>query len=312
MAASIGRAAPPDVPPSNAVPRETVPQARVPQATTPQTTVPPLATAQASDKQHAAAVALLTQAASQNSIPVDEHYQQLDAASGEPTDAQREEAARFAVWNSEEMLDARRYVLEVGKRSARSSEREAEAFLDRLSTLSAEQMTQWLQRLQAQRRGIALQRAVEDEAREARTEESLALLREQQAAREQIHHWQARSTGWLQSRFETERALTELRRGERADAIAAQRLQFNPFYPTLDPMTPPAKIAAAATLPGDLPRSDPRNFIRGEEGVDFGDSSGVGSVGVAAPSLAPTTPPSAAPVAVEGGASGAAAAGGGE
>lgn len=267
------------------------------------------------DERHAAAVALLTQAAGTAGTPVDENYQRPDAiVSGEPTDAEREEAARLAVWNSEEMLEARRYALEVGKHSARSSEREAQAFLNRLSTLSSTQMTQWLQRLQAQRRGIALQRAIEDEAREARTEESLALLREQQAAREQIHQWQARSTGWLQSRFETERALTELRRGERADAIAAQRLQFNPFYPTLDPMTPPAKVAGAVTLPGDLPRSDPRNFIRGEEGVDFGDGS-VGTSGVAAPvapSPAPPTPPSAAPVAVEGGSSGAAEAGGGE
>lgn len=298
---------------AHAAPPEVVPHALVPQLAT---------TAEAASENGgapSAAVAALARSAHTTPSPTDDRYQPADASAtpspaDAPSEAEREEAARFAVWNSEEMLDARRYVLEHGKRSARTSEREAQAFLNRLSTLSAEQMTQWLQRLQAQRRGIALQRAIEDEAREARTEESLALMREQEAARQSVRNWQARSTGWLQSRFETERALTQLRRGERADAIAAQRLQFNPFYPTLDPMTPPAKVAAAATLPGDLPRSDPRNFIRGEEGVDFGDGA-VGSSGVAAPaspSPAPTTAPSAAPVAVEGGASGVAEAGGGE
>ena len=157
-------------------------------------------------------VAALAQAASRTAGPVDEQYQQLDAPSAStPTDAEREEAARFAVWNSEEMLDARRYVLEVGKRSARSSEREAQAFLNRLSALPAKQMTVWLQRLQAQRRGIAVQRAVEDEAREARMEESLALLREQEAARQSVRQWQGRSAEWLQSRFDVERFLTQER-----------------------------------------------------------------------------------------------------
>ena len=264
-------------------------------------------------------VAALARAASLAGSRVDDGYRQDGSTnSGVATDAEREEAARFAVWNSEEMLEARRYVLDVGKRSARSSEREAQAFLNRLNALPAKQMTEWLQRLQAQRRGIAVQRAVEDEAREARMEESLALLREQEAARQSVRQWQGRSAEWLQSRFDVERFLTQERqqgrRAQIAAALDAQRLRFNPFYPTLDPMSPPPGVAAAASLPGDLPRSDPRNFIRGEEGIDFGESAGVGFAGaapVASPS-APSTPPSAAPVAVEGGASGGAEAGGGE
>ncbi|BBO33557.1 hypothetical protein [Lacipirellula parvula] len=299
---------------ATAAPPDEVPHAMVP-ALTRATGASP------NDDRQAAAVAALARAASQPGSRIDAQYRQPDAtANGGPTDAEREEAARFAVWNSEEMLEARRYVLEVGKRSARSSEREAQAFLNRLSALSAEQMTTWLQRLQAQRRGIAVQRAVEDEAREAQREEALALLREQEAARQSVRQWQGRSAEWLQSRFDVERFLTQERqqgrRAEIASALDAKRLRFNPFYPTLDPMTPPPKIAGAASLPGDLPRSDPRNFIRGEEGIDFGGSGGVGFAGAtapaAAPSPAPTTAPSAAPVAVEGGASGVAEASGGE
>ncbi|WP_428303767.1 hypothetical protein [Lacipirellula sp.] len=287
-----------------AAPPDEVPHAMVP-ALTRATGASP------DDDRQAAAVAALARAASQPGSSVDDRYRP-DGATSAATNAEREEAARLAVWNSEEMLEARRYVLEVGKRSARSSEREAQAFLNRLSALSAEQMTVWLQRLQAQRRGIAVQRAVEDEAREAQQEEALALMREQEAARQSVRQRQGRSAEWLQSRFEIERFLTQERqqgrRTEIASALDAQRLRFNPFYPTLDPMSPSAAAAAAASLPGDLPRSDPRNFIRGDEGIDTGESGGVGFAGAtapaASPSPAPTTAPSAAPVAVEGGASG--------
>ena len=43
---------------------------------------------------------------------------------------------------------------------------------------------------------------------------------------------------------------------ERAAALEAQRLVFDPFAPTLDPASPGAyeRYAAAASLPGDLPR----------------------------------------------------------
>ena len=48
---------------------------------------------------------------------------------------------------------------------------------------------------------------------------------------------------------------------------------FNPFWPSFDPASPQGDArywAASASLPGDLPPSDPRNYIRGEEGIDTG------------------------------------------
>ena len=50
--------------------------------------------------------------------------------------------------------------------------------------------------------------------------------------------------------------------------------RFDPFEAVFDPSSPRGygrRVGAAMSLPGDLPRSDPRNFIRGEGGVDFGD-----------------------------------------
>ena len=50
-------------------------------------------------------------------------------------------------------------------------------------------------------------------------------------------------------------------------------LSYNPFDATTDPMNPRGyfrQVAAAMTLPGDLPRDDPRNFLRGDAGADFG------------------------------------------
>ena len=81
---------------------------------------------------------------------------------------------------------------------------------------------------------------------------------------------------------------------ERAAALEAQRLVFDPFAPTLDPASPGAyeRYAAAASLPGDLPRGDPANFYVGDDrggnapppGSDGAvGGSGVGGGGTAAP-----------------------------
>jgi hypothetical protein len=53
-------------------------------------------------------------------------------------------------------------------------------------------------------------------------------------------------------------------------------LAYNPFECVFDPSSPRGyrrEVAAAMSLPGDLPRNDARNYIRGEQGVDFGESA---------------------------------------
>jgi hypothetical protein len=75
------------------------------------------------------------------------------------------------------------------------------------------------------------------------------------------------------------------RKAQIAAALEAQRLQFNPFAPATDPVSPNAytRFAAAAALPGDLPRGDPANFSTGEAaGAATGVEAAGGSAAAAA------------------------------
>jgi hypothetical protein len=61
---------------------------------------------------------------------------------------------------------------------------------------------------------------------------------------------------------------------KRHDVIIVTSTDYNPFEPVTDPSSPRGykrRVGAAMSLPGDLPPDDPRNFIEGEEGVDFGE-----------------------------------------
>jgi hypothetical protein len=60
---------------------------------------------------------------------------------------QPDDAERLEFWNSPEMLDARDYVLDYSKRSARTSQAKGELYLKQVSQLAAPAMKQWLQQL---------------------------------------------------------------------------------------------------------------------------------------------------------------------
>jgi hypothetical protein len=200
--------------------------------------------------------------------------------------------ARLAIWNSPEMVDARRYVLEYSQRSARSSLKEGEQFLARVSQLSPSEMKAWLERLQARRAAIARQQEVTSAARQFSLDQAAQRQQQSRQAHANINQWQSLSAIYLQDRLQTQQLATRqqqsLREAGRTSAIASQRIWFDPFGPTLDPVSPSRRTRAfaAATLPGDLPRSDPRNFIRGEEGIDTGEN-GVAPDGGPAPAAAP-------------------------
>jgi hypothetical protein len=207
--------------------------------------------------------------------------------------------ARLALWNSPEMVDARRYVLEYSQRSARSSLKEGEQFLARVYQLSPTEMKAWLERLQTRRAAIARQQEVTAAARQFSLEQAAQRQMESRQARDNINQWQSLSAMYLQDRLQTQQLATRqqqsLREAGRTSAIASQRIWFDPFAPTFDPASPPAatRYRASASLPGDLPRSDPRNFIRGEEGIDTGEN-GVAQNGGPAPAAAPAPAPEAA------------------
>jgi hypothetical protein len=198
--------------------------------------------------------------------------------------ATAEEALRRAVWHSTEMLDARAYVLAYAERSARSSRAQGEQYLRRVSKLSSEQMTAWLQRLQAQRAGLEGRRLAEEEARElsvAVAEERLRLTAEAGFNAQQA---KARLTdSWRQRQAELAAPVLS-RQDQWSAAVAGQRLAYDAMAPTLDPASPPrwVRAMAAASLPGDLPRGDPANFSRGDDRGGGGIPTGVGDSGAAA------------------------------
>jgi hypothetical protein len=175
------------------------------------------------------------------------------------------DALRAEIWNSAEMREAREFVMEYAQRSAQSSPQEGRTFLLRLSQLSPDDMRSWLERYEQSRMRLSIGEAAQDNARQLGLENAIERQNETRQAYANINQYQSLAAEWA--------------------------------YPTFDPMTPPRRVAAAATLPGDLPAGDPRNFIRGEEGIDIG---------------AGTSPQDAASAASGGDpSSGAAAAGGG-
>jgi hypothetical protein len=221
--------------------------------------------------------------------------------------AAAEEALRRAVWHSTEMLDARAYVLAYAERSAQSSRSQGELYLRRVSELSSEQMTEWLQRLQMQRAGLEGRRLAEEEARALSVAVAEERLRLTAQAGSNAQQAKARlSDTWQQHQAELAAPLSS-RRDQRAATAAGLRLAYDPMAPTLDPASPPrwVRAMAAASLPGDLPRGDPANFYRGDDrgGEIVIPSGGVDASGVGG---------GAAPAGDAGGAAGSEAGGGGE
>ena len=204
--------------------------------------------------------------------------------SPEGTDqAVAEEALRQAVWHSTEMLDARAYVLAYAERSTQASRAQGEQYLRRVSELSSKQMTEWLQRLQAQRAGLEGRRLAEEKARELSVGEAEERLRQAGQAGFNAQQAKAQLTdAWRQEQAEL--AVPGLSRLEKwAAALAGQRLAYDPMGPTLDPASPPRSVRAmaAASLPGDLPRGDPANFSRGDDRGGGVVTSSVGDGGAA-------------------------------
>jgi hypothetical protein len=202
------------------------------------------------------------------------------------TDAVAEEALRRAVWHSTEMLAARAYVLAYCERSKRMSRTDGERYLRRVSQLSSEEMLEWLGRVQQQRAALERRRLAEEEARAL----SVGLAEERLRKMDEAGYNVGQTKAWMTETWRQQAELAaepatsaRLPISERAAALAAQRLVFDPFAPTLDPASPGAyeRYAAAASLPGDLPRGDPANFLRGDDrgGATTGIDGSVGGVG---------------------------------
>jgi hypothetical protein len=179
------------------------------------------------------------------------------------------------------MNEARRWVLEYGRRSRQFNEEAARAYLAKVKRLSPTAMRDWLAALNTRRANLqrstevthALRQRSVDEAflrlqavREAQANSAQAQLRAALAARGQM---------LTQQQYSTE--LQAVRQAGRSDYL------WNMYYSRdygrmLAFPDRGTKIAAMYMLPGDLPPSDPRNFIRGdvpEPATDVVDRNGL-------------------------------------
>jgi hypothetical protein len=203
-------------------------------------------------------------------------------ATGELTPAQ------LAVWDSPEMIEARAWVMEYGRRSRQFNESAARAYLERVRRLSPEGMANWLRQLNARRAASVQSNDIANAARQRAIASAYARLQAMQQAHDNVSlgQTQAAQTARDQLESQQQRADDELaiRRAGRSDYLWDMyygrnyyRLAF-PDYRT--------RVAAAMSLPGNLPPGDPNNFIRG-------DVPGPGSANVDANGVA--IPPSAGP-----------------
>jgi hypothetical protein len=190
------------------------------------------------------------------------------------------DAQRAAIWNSPEMIEARRRVFEHGQRSRQFSPQDAQRYLSRIRQASPTEMRQWLERQKAIQARIAWGMLVEKAARQARVQQAFERIQDarQSYANIDLGKTQAALTA-REQRHEQQllsQQLVDAIRTGRDDTVAMTlQRDFNPLAPNFDPASPDAytRWAAAASLPGDLPPGDSRNFIEGEEGVDFGDGA---------------------------------------
>lgn len=194
-------------------------------------------------------------------------------------EAEAKQSERVELWKSDEMKAARQAVMQFTRYSARTSPEEGEQFLRQLSQLPTEEMRNWLERFEARRLANKRGKELSAQAREEALGRSLDRLAGQQqpgttaAALKANHALQARYDAEDRARLNS----SDCQACPTSDQVLYWQLtrrRYNPFEAVVDPSTPRGyarKVGAALSLPGDLPRSDPRNFIRGERGQTFLD-----------------------------------------
>lgn len=162
------------------------------------------------------------------------------------------------------MGEARSFVMEFGRRSAQTSAEEADRFIQQLSTLPPAEMKSWLRRYQERRKKSELEREVDQFARRLMVEQTLNRQDAMRQASAEVSQLRAEAAAAMQMR-------PGIARGGRRQDTLTFNLQpnYDPMYPVVDPAmhlaekilrVPIEQAAAAASLPGDLPRDDPQNY----------------------------------------------------
>jgi hypothetical protein len=168
------------------------------------------------------------------------------------------------IWNSPAMREACSFIEEFSRRSAQTSPAEGEQFLKQLSKLPPTEMRAWLKRYLERRTKIALEREVEQFARQLMVERALNRQEAMRQAYSHVSQLRAEAAAAMQIRPGIARS------GYHQDTLTfIKPPAYDPMYPVVDPAmhmaekilrVPIEQAAAAASLPGDLPRDDPQNY----------------------------------------------------
>jgi hypothetical protein len=174
-------------------------------------------------------------------------------------------AERAVIWHSPEMVAARDYITEYGRRSRQFTSTDATAYLTRLSQFTPEEMRAWLGRYQARQAALLRNEQVAKAARQTAVEHSLGRLQAEQQAQRNASLWQTEGALAARDQYQTQQLGSQLAGYEKQatrDAYLGS-MQAGNYYDYF--VNPPywVRAAAAASLPGDLPAGDPGNFIRG-------------------------------------------------
>jgi len=174
-------------------------------------------------------------------------------------------AERAVIWHSPEMVAARDYITEYGRRSRQFNSSDATAYLARLSQFTPEEMRAWLGRYQARQAALLRNEQVAKAARQTAVDYSLGRLQAEQQAQRNASLWQTEGALAARDQYQTQQLGSQLagyNKQTTRDAYLGS-LQAGNYWDYF--VNPPywVQAAAAASLPGDLPAGDPRNFIRG-------------------------------------------------
>jgi hypothetical protein len=163
------------------------------------------------------------------------------------------------------MIEARSWVRDHSRRSVRFTPQDADAYLARLQQLSPQQMQQWLGRYRARQANLSRSQEVAKAARQLSISRARAWQQQVQRTYANMNIGKAQAALMAQDQYQAQSTLG----GARAAGIAAERAavvanRLDNDYSWLWEPNYYTQRAAAISLPGDLPRGDPRNFIRGD------------------------------------------------
>lgn len=194
------------------------------------------------------------------------------------------QAERDAFWNSDEMVEARAWLVERGRISRQFGPKQTEEYIAALSKKSLSEMKDWHARFEVWRAGMTRSAEAGRVARQKSVGQALDRQEERRQSNANIGEARSQVT---QSTADRVSQPPQIENGAMRDSFAqrqlaldANRSVYSWVYPSFERYR---QWAAAASLPGDLPPGDPRNWggllVPGPEAGSPGGPIEAGSAG---------------------------------